>query len=254
MKSAIDIPEVNVSTAYEKAGMEWWNRSTEWARAYWLKRAGSAIPAEAWACYLGQSQPPRGALRLWSGIEVQGADLAIGILPGIDGALGVRVVAHPGLTGFSNVCSLGTDSFSRLRFSAEGIKINHTSLECFALDTCAPLVSEGFRANIETHMADTLRAWLPRLAETAVLAAAVACAAKRALGNVPHAHYLDGFVSGLAALVVLDGLTASAATHVQCSEHWASKEKPFMDVLQGVDVQTLLEAAAFRSRHIAAKA
>jgi hypothetical protein len=32
-------------------GMTWWNRLTERERAEWLRRAGSAIPADAWAAF-----------------------------------------------------------------------------------------------------------------------------------------------------------------------------------------------------------
>ena len=39
------------ATADERAGMDWWNALTEDRRAYWLRAANSAIPAEAWAEY-----------------------------------------------------------------------------------------------------------------------------------------------------------------------------------------------------------
>jgi hypothetical protein len=32
-------------------GVIWWNRSTEPERAYWLMRAGSATPADAWETF-----------------------------------------------------------------------------------------------------------------------------------------------------------------------------------------------------------
>ncbi|TIV92525.1 MAG: hypothetical protein E5V85_28495 [Mesorhizobium sp.] len=35
----------------ETAGMVWWNSLTEGDRADWLARAGSAVPADAWATY-----------------------------------------------------------------------------------------------------------------------------------------------------------------------------------------------------------
>jgi hypothetical protein len=35
----------------ETAGMVWWNSLTEVDRADWLARAGSAVPADAWAAY-----------------------------------------------------------------------------------------------------------------------------------------------------------------------------------------------------------
>ncbi|MER8758115.1 hypothetical protein NKH69_20920 [Mesorhizobium sp. M0976] len=38
-------------TPDETAGMVWWNSLTESDRAGWLARAGSAVPADAWAAY-----------------------------------------------------------------------------------------------------------------------------------------------------------------------------------------------------------
>ena len=38
-------------TPDETAGMVWWNSLTEADRADWLARAGSAVPADAWAAY-----------------------------------------------------------------------------------------------------------------------------------------------------------------------------------------------------------
>lgn len=38
-------------TPDETTGMVWWNSLTESDRAAWLARAGSAVPADAWAVY-----------------------------------------------------------------------------------------------------------------------------------------------------------------------------------------------------------
>ncbi|MER8377252.1 hypothetical protein [Mesorhizobium sp. M1406] len=38
-------------TPDETAGMVWWNSLAESDRAAWLARAGSAVPADAWAAY-----------------------------------------------------------------------------------------------------------------------------------------------------------------------------------------------------------
>lgn len=38
-------------TADERAGMAWWNAMSEHARREWLRKARSAVPAEAWAAY-----------------------------------------------------------------------------------------------------------------------------------------------------------------------------------------------------------
>ena len=48
----------------ERAGITWWNNLTPVARSYWLSTAGTAIVAEAWACYKrtkdGKSVPDTG--------------------------------------------------------------------------------------------------------------------------------------------------------------------------------------------------
>ena len=36
-------------------GVDWWNRLQELERTHWLTVAGSAVPAHAWAAYLGQA-------------------------------------------------------------------------------------------------------------------------------------------------------------------------------------------------------
>ena len=38
-------------TADELAGMDWWNSIDKAERAFWLAKAGTAVPAEAWAEY-----------------------------------------------------------------------------------------------------------------------------------------------------------------------------------------------------------
>lgn len=35
----------------ENFGVEWWNHITEDERAYWLERAKSAVPADAWIAF-----------------------------------------------------------------------------------------------------------------------------------------------------------------------------------------------------------
>jgi len=32
-------------------GMRWWNSISPFDRSWWLKEAGSAVPADAWECY-----------------------------------------------------------------------------------------------------------------------------------------------------------------------------------------------------------
>jgi hypothetical protein len=38
-------------TTTERIGVAWWNGLSEWARGEWLRRAGSAVPADAWAAF-----------------------------------------------------------------------------------------------------------------------------------------------------------------------------------------------------------
>lgn len=39
-------------------GMTWWNRLTERERAEWLRRANTAVPAEAWEAFKRQEFQP----------------------------------------------------------------------------------------------------------------------------------------------------------------------------------------------------
>lgn len=45
-------------TADEHAGMAWWNALPDRARREWLQRAGSAVPAQAWAAFKAASARP----------------------------------------------------------------------------------------------------------------------------------------------------------------------------------------------------
>ena len=38
-------------TPDDRAGMNWWNRLPRHSRRYWLTRAGSARPVDAWRCF-----------------------------------------------------------------------------------------------------------------------------------------------------------------------------------------------------------
>jgi len=44
-------PSDHQPTADDLLGMAWFNSLTEWARGEWLRRAGSAVPADAWAAF-----------------------------------------------------------------------------------------------------------------------------------------------------------------------------------------------------------
>jgi hypothetical protein len=45
-------------TPDEAAGIAWWNALTEPQRAAWCERAGTAVPAEAWAEFKRQAGAP----------------------------------------------------------------------------------------------------------------------------------------------------------------------------------------------------
>lgn len=42
-------------TVAEQVGIIWWNGLTERARADWLRRAGSTVPADAWRAFKAES-------------------------------------------------------------------------------------------------------------------------------------------------------------------------------------------------------
>ena len=43
--------EERTPTSDEAAGIAWWNGISEEERAEWLRRAESAVPADAWAAF-----------------------------------------------------------------------------------------------------------------------------------------------------------------------------------------------------------
>ena len=243
-------------TADEQAGMNWWNALPERLRSYWLQEAGSttASVADAWGKFKSAramtdnsvySQQP---IRAYSGLEFVGFEFSILVLPGDDGWLGVRVTAEPPATGFKQGATLGSESTSRLRFGVNA-QIGSTTLEWFAQDEHVPLYWEGFKLVLQPHQCEQLRAWLPRLGRTAVLAQSLATAVKRSIGDdVPTLHYLGGFVSDLAARVVLDGQDAGEAISAQLANHWAAQEKGLQPALQSPGVAALLQTALFTEK------
>ncbi len=50
-------------TVAEQCGMTWWNRLSPRERGEWLRRAGSAVPADAWAAFRGGQQEAATALQ-----------------------------------------------------------------------------------------------------------------------------------------------------------------------------------------------
>jgi len=45
-------------TTDEAAGIAWWNGLSEADRAAWMERAGSAVPADAWAAFKQEGPTP----------------------------------------------------------------------------------------------------------------------------------------------------------------------------------------------------
>lgn len=165
-----------------------------------------------------------GHAHMHSGLEFVGFEFSLGVLPGDDGWLGVRVVAVAG-HWIQGGCTLGKESTSPLRFGVNA-QIGSTTLEWFAQNEHVPLYWEGFKLVLQPHQCEQLRAWLPRLGRTAVLAQSLSTAVKRSIGeDVPTLHYVGGFVADLAARVMLDGQATADAISAQLAEHWAAKEK-----------------------------
>lgn len=139
-------------------------------------------------------------------------------------------------------------STSLLRFGVNA-QIGSTTLEWFAQNEHVPLYWEGFKLVLQPHQCEQLRAWLPRLGRTAVLAQSLSTAVKRSIGeDVPTLHYVGGFVADLAARVMLDGQATADAISAQLAEHWAAKEKGLQAALQGPEVTALLETAQFTEK------
>lgn len=245
-----------VPTADEQAGMDWWNALSERLRSYWLKEVGTAQAsvADAWQTFkaaraAAQRWESREPLRVFCGLEFVGFELTLRVLTGDDGWLGVQVIAEPPTTGFKDGAAMGADSVARLRFGTNA-QIGTTTLEWFSQDEHVPLYWEGFRLILQPHQCEQLRAWLPRLGRTAVLAQALSSAVKRQLGDdVPTLHYLGGFSSELAACVVLDGQEARTAVESQLADHWAANENGLQDALRSPEVTALLETALFTEKH-----
>lgn len=236
-------------TADERAGMNWWNALSELARERWLKQAGSAVVADAWAAYKAQPEfTPRPPYRVFDGMRFDGRDLGVMITAGTDGWMGVTVEAGPGITGFSQWCQLGSEDGRALRFGLGGIALDGNTLECFTAARSLPLYREGFKLLVEPHMAQQIPQWLPRLAETAVLARAMATAVERQWPEGKPIEHMHSFTSGVAARVVLDELSPEDALQAECTEHWAAKDEEFVSIFRTGELQHLMRTHPSRAR------
>lgn len=45
------IPEIKVPGDLSHPGVVWWNSLTEDDRSFWLRRAGTSVPADAWEAF-----------------------------------------------------------------------------------------------------------------------------------------------------------------------------------------------------------
>lgn len=244
-ESAKESVSERLATPDEQKGMDWWNAITEPQRSFWLKRAASAVPADAWRAYCAErdiadivSREPR---RMFSGVEIYGFEFSLRVYPRIDGLMSVQVIAEPPATGFDSPCTVSGDGLGSLGFEATDAKIGADTIEWFAPGRYAARFREGFRIVVEPHQCQQLRAWLPRLAQTAVMSRTVADAVTLKMGN-REPHYLGDFVTQIVARIVLDGEPAAAALAAQCAEHWAGKEEGFKAALHSEAVQSLLAA------------
>jgi hypothetical protein len=237
------------ATADEDAGMKWWNSLSEIARRFWLNQADTAVVADAWKAY--KSRPvltPSPPQRTFSGMRFEGKDLSVHFNAVVTGCLSVTVDASPAVTGFREWCRLG-DGERSLHFSQDGISVNGNTLECFARCSAAPLYSEGFRVEVEPHMAEQIIQWLPPLARTAVLAKAMAITLKGQLPeNTPVAH-MHSFTSDVAAHVVLDEQSPEDAVNAVCEEHWAAREERFVATFRSGELLQLMQDHYDKRRH-----
>lgn len=231
------------ATADERTGIDWWNSRSEQARAYWLKKANSAVPAEAWAAYQAEPAVRAKPYRALDGIRIDGRDLSVTVGAMADGLLHVLVDAAAGATGYGSACRL-TGEGAATAFPLEGIRIDADELQCYAPCRSYPLYQEGFKVPLEPHMAEQLQQWLPRLARSAALALSMAEATRQALPQDKPVAHMESFTSELAALVVLDALTPDAALASLRATHWAAKEEEFVAVFRNAALQQLLANAA----------
>ena len=92
----------------------------------------TASAADAWLKFkaardLSEKLYGQRPLRMHSGLEFVGFEFSLGVFPGDDGWLGVRVVAEPPATGYKEGCTLGSESTSLLRFGVNA-QIGSTTL------------------------------------------------------------------------------------------------------------------------------
>jgi hypothetical protein len=55
----ISEPQTNEATQDARAGIAWWNHLTPTQRSYWLTRAKSPVPADAWEAFRDGQLPRR---------------------------------------------------------------------------------------------------------------------------------------------------------------------------------------------------
>lgn len=185
-------------------------------------------------------------VRAFCGYLVDGREIGIRLVPSSStGRIGVDVIAHPAVTGFSQSCRLGGDGPSE--FGLGGIKVQPARLDCMATDDVVPFYRQGFSVVLEVGMADKILPILQPLARVAVVSAAIArrmdaLKLSRApdRGSWAHAH---DFAADVVASIVLDGLSPDQAHELHAAQHWAGKDEEFMADFADGQVQCLLYTA-----------
>ena len=146
--------------------------------------------------------------RVWQGIQIVGEQVGLELLPREDGRVSVTVHAQPALTGWDRVTRVTSEDLPN-RYTAGEIAVHDTELVCMAADEQMPFFRQGFSMSLEPGMAPLLRAWLPRLFDTAALASDIVIHVDpmlRAQEPPFIAQHLYGLFTCVVAAVVIDGL------------------------------------------------
>jgi len=186
-------------------------------------------------------------VRHFSGVFVDGHQIAVALVPNAYGNVTVRVLGYPSLTGFPDRTWLGNSEASS-EFAAGGIKVDGLTLECFSTPDYAPIYREGFKVLLEPGMGEKISLALPKLERIAVVSAAIERRFNVLMGDTPYAHATD-FICEVVASIVLDGHSVQAALAKAKLNHWAGKDDKLMSVFNDEQVDHLMETAAFAELH-----
>ena len=95
---------------------------------------------------------------------------------------------------------------------------------------------------LDLGMAESLKPWLPKLANVAVIAGSIQhrVAALMSPDGIGH---MEEFISNVVARVILDGSSPADAVSTEAVEHFAGKNAKFMASFSDGQVQAHLDAA-----------